>query len=54
MKRSQQFYLIKKKLNENKKTSCRGKTIEAQLPANQTLKDELKKNINRIKEIDSS
>jgi hypothetical protein len=46
MKRFQQFYLIKKKrLNENRKTSCRGKTIEAQLPANQTLKDELKKTL---------
>jgi hypothetical protein len=32
-------------LNENRKTSCRGKTIEAQLPANQTLKDELKKTL---------
>jgi hypothetical protein len=45
MKRSQQFYLIKKRLNENRKTSCRGKTIEAQLQTNQTLKDELKKKL---------
>jgi len=46
MKRSQQFYLIIiKRLNENRKTSCRGKTIEAQLLANQTLKDELKKTL---------
>jgi len=46
MKRFQQFYLIKKKrLNENRKTSCRGKTIEAQLLTNQTLKDKLKKTL---------